>query len=210
MAIYRRPIDIVSSCNNFSPSFADTLTLLEKKKWFIYTAGDFNFDPLNINEKHHYGTFFENIISAAFYPKISLPTRYNRYTGTATLIDNIFTNHIDNSTNEISDHQVIYTYSNDSFLNNNTAKYIDIESNTKEKLYHFLTKLQNTDLTTKLNQNTFSNPNKNYDTFINILTDIKQRVLPKKRLNSTTKTLKKFPNFANLKTNFNTFKNIIR
>ena len=75
---------------------------------------------------------------------------------------------------------MIYTYSNDSFLNNNTAKYIDIESNTREKLDHFLTELQNTDLTTKLNQNLFSNPNKNYDTFINILTDIKQKVLPKK------------------------------
>ena len=75
---------------------------------------------------------------------------------------------------------MIYTYSNDSFLNNNTAKYIDIESNTREKLNHFLTELQNTDLTTKLNQNPFSNPNKNDDTFINILTDIKQRVLHKK------------------------------
>ena len=45
-------------------------------------------------------------------------------------------------------------------------------------LDHFLTELQNTDLTTKLNQNLFSNQNKNYDTSINILTDIKQRVLP--------------------------------
>ena len=101
---------------------------------------------------------------------VSLPTRYNRNTGSATLIDNIFTNHIDNSTsgvftNEISDHQMIYTYSNDSFLNSNTAKYIDIESSTREKLDNFLTELQNTDLTTKLNQNPFSNPIKNYDTY---------------------------------------------
>ena len=29
--IYRRPIDIVSSCNNFSAAFAETLTLLQKK-----------------------------------------------------------------------------------------------------------------------------------------------------------------------------------
>ena len=77
---------------------------------------------------------------------------------------------------------MIYTYCNDSFLNNNTAKYIDIESNTREKLDNFLPELQNTELTTKLNQNPFSKPNKNYDTFINILTDIKQRVLPKKRV----------------------------
>ena len=42
--IYRRPIDIVSSCNNFSASFADTLTLLEKKDLYNYIAGDINFD----------------------------------------------------------------------------------------------------------------------------------------------------------------------
>ena len=69
----------------------------------------------------------------------------------------------------------------------NSAKYIDIESNTREKLDNFLAELQNIDLTTKLNQNSFSNPNKNYDTFINILTDIKQRVLHKKGLHLTKK-----------------------
>ena len=47
--------------------------------------------------------------------------------------------------------KMIYTYSNDSFLNNNTAKYIDIKSNTSEKLDNFLIELQNIDLTTKLN-----------------------------------------------------------
>ena len=185
--IYRRPIDIVSGCNNFSAAFAETLTLLQKKKRSIYIAGDFNiYLLLKINEKLRYSTFLENIISAGFYPKISLPTRYNQNTGSATLIDNIFTNHIDNSTsvfaNEISDHQMIYTYSNESFLNNNPAKYIDIESNTNEKLDNFLIELQNIDLTTKLNQNPFSNPSKNYDTFKNMLTNIKQRVLPKTRV----------------------------
>ena len=34
--IYRRPIDIVSSCNNFSAAFAETLTLLQKNKRSIY------------------------------------------------------------------------------------------------------------------------------------------------------------------------------
>ena len=48
--IYRRPIDIVSSCNNFSAAFAKTLTLLQKKKRSIYIAGDFNIDLLKVNE----------------------------------------------------------------------------------------------------------------------------------------------------------------
>ena len=109
-----------------------------------------------------------------FIQKNCLPTRYNRNTGNATLIDSIFTNHVDNSTsgvitNGISDHQMIYTYSNDSFLNNNTSKYIDIESHTIQRLDHFLIELPNIDLTTELNQHPFSNTNKNYHTFINML-----------------------------------------
>ena len=86
---------------------------------------------------------------------------------------------------------MIYTYSNESFLNNNTVKYIDIESNTNEKLDNFLIELHNIDLTIKLNQNPFSNPSKNYDTFINILTNIKQRVLPKTRVKFNKKKHKK-------------------
>ena len=86
---------------------------------------------------------------------------------------------------------MIYAYSNESFLNNNPAKYIDFESNTNEKLDNFLIELQNIDLTTKLNQNLFSNPSKNYDTFINILTNIKQRVLPKTRVKFNKKKHKK-------------------
>ena len=86
---------------------------------------------------------------------------------------------------------MIYTYSNESFLNNNPAKYIDIESNTNKKLDNFLIELQNIDLTTKLNQNPFSNPSKNYDTFINILTNIKQRILPKTRVKFNKKKHKK-------------------
>ena len=80
---------------------------------------------------------------------------------------------------------MIYTNSNEYFLNNNPAKYIDIESNPNKMLGNLLIEPQNIDLTTistKLNQNPFPNPSKNYETFINILTNIKQRVLPKTRI----------------------------
>ena len=86
---------------------------------------------------------------------------------------------------------MIYTHSNESFLNNNTAKYIDIESNTNEKFDNFLIELQKIDLTTKLNQNQLSNPSQIYDTFLNILTNIKQRVLHKTRVKFNKKKHKK-------------------
>ena len=99
---------------------------------------------------------------------------------------------------------MIYTYSNE---------YIHTESNTNEKLDNFLIELKNIDLTTKLNQNPFSNPSKNYDTFINILTNIKQRVLPKTRVKFNTKKHKKSQRMSRgilNSINFNTYKNIIR
>ena len=107
---------------------------------------------LKINVKLHYCTFFESIILAGFYPKNCLPTLYSEHWYCHS--NRQHTNHIDNSTsgvfiNDISDDQMSFTYSNDSFLNNNTAKCIDIESNTIKKLDHFLIELQNIDLTPK-------------------------------------------------------------
>ena len=117
--VYRRPIDIVAGCNSFTEQFTELLSILQRKRRSIYISGDFNIDLFQINAKRHYNHYFDSIISSGFYPKISLPTRIDRYYGSTTLIDNIFTNSIDNHssgvfTNEISDHQMIYTYSNES------------------------------------------------------------------------------------------------
>ena len=130
---YRRPIDIVSGCNDFSAVCAKTLTLFQKKKRSIYISEDI---VLYLRTLYRLN-FIQNLV-------FQLAIIAN---GTITLIHNIFTNHIDNSTsgvftNEISDHQMIYTYFTESFLNNNTAKYIDIESNTNKKLDNFLLELQ--------------------------------------------------------------------
>ena len=40
-----------------------------------YICGDFNIKLLKIGIKSHYNTFFENMLSSGFYPKITLPTR---------------------------------------------------------------------------------------------------------------------------------------
>ena len=116
-----------------------------------------------------------------------LPTRFSLVHGTSTLIDNIYCNEIDKNTsgiftNEISDHQMIFSYSNDPILDKKSNNYIEIESNSPEKLNHFLEELKSLDLTEKLNQNPFANPNKNYDIFIDLLTDTKKRILPKKKV----------------------------
>ena len=84
--------------------------ILQSKRQQIYLCGDYNIDLLKIFQKNQYNNFFENLIAAGFQPKISLPTRLTDHS--ATLIDNIFCNRIDNNEsgmiiNHISDHQLV-------------------------------------------------------------------------------------------------------
>ena len=78
-----------------------------------YICGDFNIKLLKIGIKSHYNTFFENMLSSGFYPKITLPTRICNTS--STIIDNIFFNEICSNdapgifVNHISDHQAIFS-----------------------------------------------------------------------------------------------------
>ena len=88
----------------FSPLFRKTTN--------VAVMGDFNLDLLQYN--HHVPTqdFMECLFSHAFLPLISIPTRLTSYS--ATLIDNIFTNHLsthiftDIVLNDLSDYFLIY------------------------------------------------------------------------------------------------------
>ena len=68
--------------------------------------GDFNIDLLKVK-------YFDDIISHGLFPKITLPTRICE--SSSTLIDNIFTDNIDEVgtsgilLNQISDHQMMFT-----------------------------------------------------------------------------------------------------
>lgn len=77
-----------------------------------FICGDFNIDLLNPNKHRVTDDFINTIYSMSLFPKISRPTRITSHC--ATLIDNIFTNDILNSTisglliTDISDHLPIY------------------------------------------------------------------------------------------------------
>ena len=62
----------------------------ENKKVFI--AGDFNFNLLNTSNHDSTFDFFDTMMSNFLLPTITLPTKINR--GKNSLIDNIFTNHL--------------------------------------------------------------------------------------------------------------------
>ena len=96
--------------------------------------------------------FFENLITTGFHLKISLPTRLTDHS--ATLINNIFCNLIDNNEsgiiiNHISDHQIVYTYSMEKVYTTRVRQYVELETNDAEAMNTFLKKLQDSSETLK-------------------------------------------------------------
>ena len=90
------------------------LTKVDKTKKVTYLTGDFNIDLLKSDHCEHSNRFCEQLFTSSFFPLINRPTRITHHT--ATLIDNIFTNdleQIESSVNglifsDISDHLPIF------------------------------------------------------------------------------------------------------
>ena len=240
--IYRLPSETVNDLQTFNDEFLETLEILQSKRLQVYLCGDYNINLLNVYKKDQYNIFFENLVSAGYLPKISLPTRITDHS--ATLIDNIFGNRIDNNEsgiiiNNISDHQMIYTYSTEQFpCHTRENQYVQLETKDAQAMNKFINKLQDLNIADKLNKDVNADPNDNLKQFIDIFTNLKNKYLPKKKvklnkrkhkvqpwmtkailnsINSRDKiyktlmlTSKESPNYSEIHRNFKTYKNIIR
>ena len=138
---------------------------------------------LKIYQKHHYKHFFEQLTACGFFPKISMPTRFTDHS--ATLIDNIFTNQLDNHvsgvlTNSISDHQMLFSYSKNIRIVQKQVKYIEVEVKNMNALSALLREVECIDLQEKINYHRSADPNANFDCFMGLLSQAKQKCMPKK------------------------------
>ena len=241
--VYRLPKELLPEFHTFMDEFAETLETLQVNRNAIYLCGDFNIDLLKINTKIHYNTFYNNLIAAGYLPRISLPTRVTNHS--ATLLDNIFSTEFGNNdsgviVNNISDHQMIYTYSTlqERAASTSHKKHIEIETNNRQALKLFITKLRNCNIVDKLNVDVNADPNSNFECFMKHFMELKQQCLPKKKvrfnrkkhkgnawltagilksINSKNILYKKLmqtpadsPNYPDLSLNFKSYKNIIR
>ncbi|XP_060771169.1 uncharacterized protein LOC132882014 [Neoarius graeffei] len=106
--IYRA---LETSIEAFKDWVEKTVTVDNKKVSFI--CGDTNIDVLNPNKHSMTEKFINTMYSMSLHLKMTRPTRINDHS--ATLIDNIFTNDIDNNIisgiliNDISDHVPVFT-----------------------------------------------------------------------------------------------------
>ena len=112
-AVYRPP---QGEIGGFNTEMAKILTKLRGVNGYI--MGDFNVDLINTGTHGPTADFLGGFTSRSYYPLISLPTRLTDTTvdrlGTATLLDNIWTNNIQEGmrsglvTVRLSDHLPIF------------------------------------------------------------------------------------------------------
>ena len=198
--IYRLPNELVSDITTFNEEFAETLDILHTKRTPTYLCGDFNIDLLKIHQKPNYCTFYDNLISSGYLPRISLPTRLTDHS--ATLIDNIFSTVLDDHksgviVNTISDHQMIYTYSIEKTYTPKVKRTIEIENATPTAMEAFAKKFQSSNITEQLDLSENANPNDNFELFMNRFTTLKQQCIPKKTVRYNKKVHKDNPWITN-------------
>ena len=104
--IYRRPGTSLIDFNNEMDSILNALKNENKR---IYITGDFNLNLLNASNDNNIKQFIDTFHSTNLFNTITKPTRVT--TTSATLLDHIWTNDIDNCINN----SIIYTSISDHF-----------------------------------------------------------------------------------------------
>ena len=89
--IYRPPDNDI---NVFTQKIINVLNSIHKEKKTCYLMGDFNINLLYSNIHNPTSEFVDTLYKYNFFPLINKPTRVTKVS--ATLIDNFFTNNINN------------------------------------------------------------------------------------------------------------------
>lgn len=140
-----KPPDIV--CSDFTDSFNDILAKVHNDRKKVYIMGDFNINLLLQETSRSVQDFINALASNSFFPLVNKPTRITP--GSATLLDNIFTNEFsDHKTGilltDISDHLPVFA------VINKDSRIYSVKSNTHRRefsdnsIQHFIKDLIDT------------------------------------------------------------------
>ena len=97
----------------------------------------------------------------------------------------------------ISDHQMIYTYSIEKTYAPKVKRTIEIENATPTTMEAFAKKLQSSNITEQLDLSENAHPNDNFELFMNRFTTLKQQCIPKKTVRYNKKVHKDNPWITN-------------
>ena len=185
--VYRLPSYNAEDFSAFRNEYSDLLNRLRTRFKFVYICGDYNIDTIKMCSNNNYNTFYENVISSSFAPKITPATRI--CDTTSTLIDNIYTNVLAKSHTSgilirpISDHQMYFCVMNENYMKPaNAQKYVKVETFNVEAIENFKTEIANLEIHDSLDKTLSRDPNDNYEIFSTLLQTAKSKHIPKRIL----------------------------
>ena len=192
--VYRPPRNIRLELDTFLEEFNVALNEYRPVSSSIYIAGDFNINLLSVNDNPFNSEYFDNILAAGFIPTITLPTRISQ---NSTLIDNIFTNNLNDITaailsDHISDHQAVIIIAHEN-VPSSKNKYITIRTNSEQSQINFHNALKQKNVFDELDKNMNSDPNSNYEIIENTLKETLNECMPTKIVKFNRKKHKKSP-----------------
>ena len=177
--VYRPP---KVNLRDFIGNLDSFMAKLSSENKVCYVMADWNLDLM----KHHChdltGQFLDTMFSRSFVPLITRPTRIT--SNKATLIDNIFTNDIDNCAasglfvTDISDHLPIFCLSSKSQSNQTMNKYITFRDKSAKHMQDFKSALENTNW----GLSDINDSNEMYNSFLNKYVSIYNACFPLKRV----------------------------
>ena len=166
--IYRPP-----RCNNnnividqFLGEFLPFITKISEKYNSVVLSGDFNIDLLKINEREKYALFLDSMLSLGLVPKITLPTRFAKYS--ASLIDQIFVKSpdIQGSNNRsgilftsLSDHLAPFIFLNKKLAETKSPKFVSVTKHDEISIKAFIDSITNANITSKIDRQITTDPN---------------------------------------------------
>ena len=162
----------------------DVLGNISGDNKICYLMGDFNLNLLNNQNHNATGEFLDGLYSHLFFPLITLPSRITSHT--ATLIDNIFFNHVEHSylrsgllITDISDHLPIFSISLDHMRTHQQQESLFIRDKSNQNISNFLEELDCTDCS---NLDRYNDPKICYSKFLERYTKTYEKHFPLKKL----------------------------
>lgn len=153
--IYRAP---TSDRQIFVDEVTTILRKIRTEKIQCFLMGDFNIDMMENDESNASNSFAEAIYSHGFFPLITKPTRIDEIRGSATLIDNIFSNDLRGRHNlvsgilitDVSDHFMVMAISKDQIVSPDDRVTIKTRTMKPERVELFKDLIAQTDWTEAL------------------------------------------------------------
>ena len=184
--IYRPPHQNTDDINNFMSEISQLLDEIRKNK-NILLCGDFNINLLKLKEVNIVNNFLEFFLGIGFAPRITVPTRLSKNSG--TLIDNFFikiSEHYSNTTagvilSHISDHLpyfITLDYLGPHSIEKFSKKVVQISTQNISTMTDFKTDLQNTQML--LRNITADNADASYNKLDKIIQNLIDKHFPDK------------------------------